>query len=305
MAGTGAGKTEAFLLPMLNQLANTPRQENNSGIRCLILYPMNALVNDQVDRLYGWLRGQDRIKLFHFTSETPENYRAAERDHVPHWEQCRIRTRQQARGVEDAFGKKVERTDRPNVPDIVITNYSMLEYMLCRPQDAVFFGKSLSCVILDEAHLYTVRLAGEITLLLRRLLDRCGVTPSDVLHLATSATMGGADEEIQRFAETLFSKPADRVSVIRGLTTRTMPEVQLAPPTVHPGPEGITGARWVDQPTIVRSPEGEPSLAENIAQCGSLAQNLLLLVGHSAIEAGRAISLILPACCVPRWPVRQ
>lgn len=64
-AGTGAGKTESFLLPTLDDLYSYPR--HGTGVRCLILYPMNALVNDQVDRLYGWLRGQDRVTLFHFT----------------------------------------------------------------------------------------------------------------------------------------------------------------------------------------------------------------------------------------------
>lgn len=85
-AGTGAGKTESFLLPMLHLLSTEERSTQSQGIRCLILYPMNALVNDQVDRLYGWLKGQERLRLFHFTSETPEDFRAAERDRVPAWE---------------------------------------------------------------------------------------------------------------------------------------------------------------------------------------------------------------------------
>ena len=81
-AGTGAGKTESFLLPMLNMLAEKGREPQSEGTRCLILYPMNALVNDQVDRLYGWLKGQDRLRLFHFTSETPENVKAAQSAYV-------------------------------------------------------------------------------------------------------------------------------------------------------------------------------------------------------------------------------
>ena len=97
-AGTGAGKTEAFLLPILNDLYQNPPQ-NSPGTKCIILYPMNALVNDQVDRLYTWLKGQTRVSLFHFTSETPEDRRWADRQNAPRWEPCRMRTRQEARGT--------------------------------------------------------------------------------------------------------------------------------------------------------------------------------------------------------------
>ena len=145
-AGTGAGKTEAFLLPILDDLYRNPPDES-TGAKCIILYPMNALVNDQVDRLYEWLKKQNRITLFHFTSETPEDKRRADQQGVPDWEPCRMRTRQQARGLEDRLGSP---TEGGPTPDIVITNYSMLEYMLCRPQDAVFFGPALRTVVLDE-----------------------------------------------------------------------------------------------------------------------------------------------------------
>ena len=105
-AGTGAGKTESFLLPILDDLYRNPPKESR-GAKCIILYPMNALVNDQVDRLYDWLKGQNRVSLFHFTSETPENSQRANQQGVPKWEPCRMRTRQQARGLEDAQGNSV------------------------------------------------------------------------------------------------------------------------------------------------------------------------------------------------------
>ena len=141
-AGTGAGKTEAFLLPILNDLYQNPPQESQ-GAKCIILYPMNALVNDQVDRLYTWLKEQSQVTLFHFTSETPENKKQADSQGIPQWEPCRMRTRQQARGLESHTGERIEEAQRGPTPDIVITNYSMLEYMLCRPQDSVFFGPGL------------------------------------------------------------------------------------------------------------------------------------------------------------------
>ena len=256
-AGTGAGKTESFLLPILNDLYQNP-SEDKRGAKCLILYPMNALVNDQVDRLYGWLKGQDQVTLFHFTSETPENNRIAKRQGVPEWEPCRMRTRRQARGLEDRHGKSIENGP---TPDIVITNYSMLEYMLCRPQDAAFFGPSLRTIVLDEAHLYTGTLAAEITLLLRRLMLRCGVDSKNVLQFATSATLGDGNlDDLRGFASQVFSKPSDLVHVIKGELTKAE---MLAPdpPNGEPTPKAIVQAEWPDSATVVENSDGSPGLA--------------------------------------------
>lgn len=285
-AGTGAGKTESFLLPMLNRLVSQDRQPGEQGMRCLILYPMNALVNDQVDRLYSWLRGQDQLRLFHFTSETPEDSKAAERDGVAAWDQCRIRTRQQARGFEDQNGHRIDVSKVvPVAPDIVITNYSMLEYMLCRPQDAVFFGPALRCIILDEAHLYTGALAGEITLLLRRLLDRCRLTSSNILHLATSATMGGTDEVLRDFAGTLFSKPREHVHIVRGTPARTVPDIPESSPLVAASPREIAENRILTEATIQLDDDGNVVLAHSEAQCHALTAPLHKLVGPDVVES--------------------
>ena len=257
-AGTGAGKTEAFLLPILDDLYRNPPQDRD-GVQCLILYPMNALVNDQVDRLYGWLKDQTRVSIFHFTSETPENWRVANMQGVPKWERCRMRTRQQARGLEDRDGQK---TESGPPPDILITNYSMLEYMLCRPQDAGFFGSSLRTVILDEAHLYTGTLAAEITLLLRRLALRCGLQSERITHFATSATLGSGDSgELRDFASKIFSKPSRLVKVIYGEQTKEdMPAAE--PPASAPSAETVASADLPDYPTIVENAGGVQTLAE-------------------------------------------
>ena len=259
-AGTGAGKTESFLLPILDDLYRNPPKEKH-GAKCIILYPMNALVNDQVDRLYDWLKGQNRVTLFHFTSETPENSQRANQQGVPKWEPCRMRTRQQARGLEDAQGNSVPPDSRGPTPDIVITNYSMLEYMLCRPQDAVFFGPSLRTVVLDEAHLYTGTLAAEITLLLRRLMLRCGLNANDVLQIATSATLGTGDsDELQEFAARVFSKSPNLIHVIEGEMTRAEMS-DPAHPEASPTADDIAQAEWPNQPAVVERPDGTQELA--------------------------------------------
>ena len=269
-AGTGSGKTEAFLLPILNELFARDRGDG-VGTQCIILYPMNALVNDQVDRLYKWLEGQDRIRLFNFTSETLEDIKAANRAGIPKWDSCRVRTRQEAR-------------ESP-VPDIVITNYSMLEYMLCRPQDSVFFGPALRAVVLDEAHLYTGTLAAEITLLLRRLFLRCGVKPEQVLQMATSATLGTGDaDELRDFAATIFSKKAQLVHIIEGESTRVKLDEPQSPEE-KPSPASVAGKTWIDRSLVEINDKGEAYLRDDPEFCARLADMLKIWVSPRRIKS--------------------
>ncbi len=292
-AGTGAGKTESFLLPLLDDLYERQRNgaASGKGVQCLILYPMNALVNDQVDRLYKWLREQKPPKgcrpvtLFHFTSETPEDKRAADAEKVPQWDVCRVRTRKQARGWETAEGQQNDVPAPP--PDILITNYSMLEYMLCRPQDAPLLGSALRTLILDEAHLYTGTLAAEITLLLRRLSERCGTTPDAVLQMATSATLGTGDpNELRDFMATLFSKSPERVVVVSGEKQRVVFGVPVPPATTATYSE-IAATEFLTEATLTLSTgelsRGEPEIAKNPEQVGHLSRAITGLVGAGAI----------------------
>jgi Lhr-like helicase len=296
-AGTGAGKTESFLLPVLSQLYSEKRK-SQTGCRAIILYPMNALVNDQVDRLYDWLQGQTRLSICHFTSETAENAKIADKNGVPRFHPCRHRTRQQARGLESARGDKIRPQERKEPPDVLITNYSMLEYMLCRPQDRVLFGPGLRAVVLDEAHLYNGTLAAEMTLLLRRLYDKCGVCADDVANYATSATIGTGDpEELRDFAGTIFSKKKENVEVIQGKKAGS--EVcDAAPPEKEPTPETLLSIAF-DTPTIVMSAKGQEHLLENAEACAALEPLLRCLVGSEVVRryalecANRPAALLL------------
>jgi hypothetical protein len=193
---------------MLNDLFARPRQEGERGVRAILLYPLNALVNDQVERLFAWLHGQSEVTFVHYTGETPrESAGELEAQRDP----CRLLTRLEA---------------QRNPPDILVTNYSMLEYLLCRPQDAPLFGKALRTIVLDEAHLYNGSLAAEIALLLRRVMLRCCVHPENVLQIATSATLGGSDTDLITFASDVFSKDRALTVHIDGKTTqRELPRV--------------------------------------------------------------------------------
>ena len=299
-AGTGAGKTESFLLPILDELFAHPEGDDSGhgGIKCLILYPMNALVNDQMDRLYSWLKGQKRVTLFHFTSETPEDYGRIRDDRSRDFDACRFRTRQQARGLETAEGKSFPVNTRGPVPDIVVTNYSMLEYMLCRPQDAVFFGPALRALVLDEAHLYTGTLAAEITLLLRRLYERCGVDANRVLQVATSATLGTEERhaELRGFIAKLFSKRPPLVRVISGKRTDTRLTANPAAPTPS-NPSEFVERRWLQESTLADDGDGKVRFAEfsSPARAKELAGDLCIVAGETAVTQAEAAAENRPA----------
>ena len=264
-AGTGAGKTEAFLLPVLNRLKKNMRK-NPHGIRAIILYPLNALVNDQVDRLSSWLRGQEEIRIFSFTSETPETNSIADRKGYPEFDISRMRSRKEARGLEDHDGARLPDKDGPQ-PDILITNYSMLEYMLARPKDACFFSDALEAVVVDEAHLYNGTLAAEISLLLRRVLIRCGKKPGEILSLATSATLGGTEGDLRAFGGSLFTKPDEQVVLVRGIPME--PEFKaLLQPKAIPNPEDLirvyeqSGIRRTSTLVVDAAGNADPVLSE-------------------------------------------
>jgi hypothetical protein len=279
-AGTGLGKTEAFLLPLLNDLYQHPRSALPDGVRAIVLYPMNALVNDQVMRLHGWMKGQSTCRLFHFTSETPEDPKTADRHNYPRFDPSRIRTRQEARA---------------DPPDVLITNYSMLEYMLIRPQDAPFFGRDLRVVVVDELHLYSGTLAAEIALLLRRVLLRCGLRSENVMCLGASATLGG---DLTEFGAALFSRPPAAIHVLQGEKTRP----RLADP-IPPLSDPVAGDipdLFPDRPFF-----NEEGLAEDPEMATKIAEECLPLAGPEArkIAATRVHPAVALTDMLARAPV--
>lgn len=225
--GTASGKTESFLYPILFELyrqylAGTLKEP---GIRAMILYPMNALANDQRERL-GAIRerlneaGSGFEPTFgQYTGQTPrhegdEGRNAAIRD-------------------EESYpGEIVFREEMwENPPHILLTNYSMLEYLLIRPEDSSLFdagnGKHWQFLVLDEAHQYRGAKGMEMGMLIRRLKQRLrdGGRQDRFQCIATSATISRKRDEddekaVATFAQELFGEDFDFSKVIFGKTQK-------------------------------------------------------------------------------------
>jgi DEAD/DEAH box helicase domain-containing protein len=216
-SGTGSGKTECFLTPILDRLV---RQSGGGGtklegVRALMLYPLNALISSQEERLSKWFEpfgGSLRYALYN--GETPEDAPTSGVRRLP-WK------------VDN------RRALRDSPPPVLVTNVTMLEYMLIRQKDAPILRKSqdtLDFIVLDEAHSYVGAQAAEIALLLRRVALAFGRRPDQLRYVATSATIGdGADDQLRGFLKDLSGAPDDQVHVVNG---RRAP-LPVAPDAAH------------------------------------------------------------------------
>lgn len=257
--GTGSGKTESFLMPilanLLDEAAERPLSWRNRGVRALLLYPMNALVNDQLGRLrrlFGSLAVRDEFHCLKkrpatfgmYTSRTPyPGQRSKEKDNKNVAEVLsrlygssiseELRLRLQIEGKWPAKdvqrfieqGLKTAPSDvelltrhemQLTAPDLLVTNYSMLEYMMLRPIEAPVFNSTRDwlqedtsnklTIVLDEAHMYRGSGGAEVAYLLRRLQSRLDVPRDRIQYILTSASLGSslaAQEEIRQFAAKL------------------------------------------------------------------------------------------------------
>lgn len=269
MTGTGSGKTESFLLPIMGKLAREAEAKpddfgGHPAMRALLLYPMNALVNDQLGRLRS-LFGDPRLvqqfkswcgrppRFARYTSRTPyagvrtgdkdrqrlkafENFyvdierRTKSSDLEERAEATRLRTALKDSGKWPAkpdlsawygdggsywqngktkeFLRAITLPDdselltrheiQASPPDLLVTNYSMLEYMLMRPVERQIFDRTREwlqnnqeerfLVVLDEAHLYRGSSGAEVAMLLRRLRDRLGIPPDRFQIICATAS---------------------------------------------------------------------------------------------------------------------
>lgn len=208
--GTGSGKTESFLVPIINSLLEERSAGTlGPGVRALLLYPMNALANDQLTRLRSVLKAIPDITFGRYTGETLMKPIDAENDF--------LQNNPGDRRLQNELLSREEMRTRP--PNLLLTNYAMLEYMLIRPADIDLFDGphegTWKFIVMDEAHVYDGAQGSEVALLLRRLKQR--VAPeANIQCIATSASLTGSvrndpNGEAMQFASNLFDAPFEYV----------------------------------------------------------------------------------------------
>jgi ATP-dependent helicase YprA (DUF1998 family) len=286
--GTGSGKTECFLWPIIykcfSEALDTPKIFEKSSVRTLIIYPMNALVSDQLARFRRIMGSDDFTEIFTagtnakripkfgmYTGRTPYSGEAKSKSSkdlaatfmsnylVDSGAQLAEQAKQQAnidglksinkypaRSGADGLARFIENLEKnihmPTAfdaelitrfemqafpPDILITNYSMLEYMLMRKREAKIWDdtklwlqeskENRLLIVLDEAHMYRGSAGGEIALLLERLFYRLGISREKVQFILTTASMPTDDKaSIYSFYNGLTGKDYNDCEFISG-----------------------------------------------------------------------------------------
>ncbi len=209
--GTGSGKTECFMLPVLFDIYSNSR--NSSGVNAIFLYPLNALISSQKKRVDAWTRCLKGINYAVYNGNTDEK-------HIP---------KDQNKKYPEIISRELIRT---SPPQILFTNPTMLEYILLRNKDSELLNNSkgkLRWILLDEAHTLTGSAAAEIALLIRRVIDAFEVDLKDVRFVATSATVGSRDDEyLANYMSRLTGKRQNDIKIIKG--RRILPKFN--PPTI-------------------------------------------------------------------------
>lgn len=211
--GTGSGKTECFMLPVLHDLYEN--SQNSVGINALFLYPLNALIESQRKRMHAWCSALGGIKYALLTGSTPERVTSTVKK-------------------ESALPQLISREQiRKNPPQILFTNPTMLEYMLVRNKDVSILNRSqgtLRWILLDEAHTLTGSKAAEMALLIRRVVIAFGVNIKDLRFAITSATVGnGNTNTLKKFMADLCGINSSQIIVVEGKRVKTKINEQQIP----------------------------------------------------------------------------
>ncbi|MEU0241865.1 protein kinase [Nocardiopsis sp. NPDC006198] len=212
--GTGSGKSLSYIVPIVDRVLRERDREKAEGrrtdrVRAIIVYPMNALANSQLKELEkflvnGYGAGREPVTFARYTGQESEARRKELRD---------------------------------NPPDILLTNYVMLELMLTRPGDRtslIKMARGLDFLVFDELHTYRGRQGADVALLIRRVRQACEAP--EVQCVGTSATMsseGTADDQKQVVADVATKIFGTRVRPDNVITETLVRATAYAPARVE------------------------------------------------------------------------
>lgn len=242
--GTGSGKTEGFLFPMIDDILSQG-DLSRPGVRAILVYPLNALANDQLGRIAQMLfrdLGDPGITLGRYTGQVKA--RATREEEI-----TRLRS---SPSFVETFGEDADVPEnwllsraemRAAPPHILITNYAMLEHILLLPTNRqLLAGADLRRIVLDEIHTYAGAQAIEVAFLLRRLKAHLDIPDGQLRCVGTSASLNPRRKrELSDFASRLFGEPFAGEDAV--ITAERMPHPSLAR---HRAPSGLTSEQWVE-----------------------------------------------------------
>ncbi len=217
LSGTGSGKTESFFIPIVDACLRS----DEPGVKAVVIYPMNALANDQLKRLTTLLSDVPEVSFGRYTGDSPEQD-AGDRRRLarPSTAPSNLRWSRQAM--------------RDEPPDILLTNYVELEYLLLRGKDAELFRNGApTYLVVDEIHLFSGILGAEVAALLRRFRQHVGAG-DNMCSVGTSAT-AGADElpHLLAFASRFFGARFGADAAIQETPIPLTPLGSTTPPPPH------------------------------------------------------------------------
>ncbi|CRZ16949.1 DEAD/DEAH box helicase [Mycolicibacterium neworleansense] len=272
--GTGSGKSLAYIVPIVDHVlrlgSNRPK-----GVKAIIVYPMNALANSQRDELrkflvHGFGDGNEPVTFARYTGQDDDDDR--------------------------------ERT-LANPPDILLTNYVMLELLLTRPNERkalIGAAHTLKFLVLDELHTYRGRQGADVGMLVRRVRDACG--SGDLQCIGTSATMASGDsiaeqkEAVAQVATQIFGDEVtpDRVigeTLTRATAAGELTDVNLSESSYeHLANHSFAG--WIEDAFGLKVQEGQ-LVRQRPQRVSEVARELAKRVQVSEADASAAIRNVL------------
>jgi hypothetical protein len=249
--GTGSGKTECFLYPIISFCLELKAAGAETGISAVLVYPMNALAEDQLDRLRGLLAGSG-ISFGMYVGKTPEHERDVAGHRMPAGSsradyEAVLKTYRDAgrpdavHPVEEVCSRERMRTPGSQ-PRILLTNVKQLELLLTRQMDVELFANArLDFLVFDEAHTFTGSNGAETACLIRRLRRFCGKDAHQTTCVATSATiLDQTDPDAARnFASRFFGVPAEAVATVHEEYHEDKWSPSYTPPIPAVAPHGL------------------------------------------------------------------